>query len=147
MISNEIAAEYNSTRTAPAFLDPLDVEVYMASEYEAYYIWVVLHELLGHGTGKLLTQYGDNSFNFDITNPPLNPLTGKPIESWYKPGKSWTGVFGDLATSVDECRAECVGAYLMDNEELLELCGFDHDKMSASDSKAWLHIIWQARKT
>ncbi|KAL9113509.1 MAG: hypothetical protein Q9187_007602 [Circinaria calcarea] len=133
MISNQIAAEYDSTRAAPAFIDPSDVEVYMASEYEAYYIWVVLHELLGHGTGKLLTQYGPDSFNFDITNPPLSPLTGKPIKSWYKPGQSWTGVFGDLATSIDECRAECVGAYLMDNEELLELCGFDRDKMSAAD--------------
>lgn len=33
-------------------------------------------------------------------------------------------MFGDLATTVDECRAELVGAYLMDDLELLALLGY-----------------------
>ena len=52
--------------------------------------------------------------------------------SWYKPGQTWTGEFGDLATTVDECRAELVGAYLMDDPELLEMFGFTE----ASDIRA-----------
>lgn len=63
--------------------------------------------------------------NFDPEKPPINPLTGKPIVTWYKPGQTWTGQFEDLATTVDECRAELVGAYLMDDGELLKLFGFD----------------------
>ena len=34
-------------------------------------------------------------------------------------------MFGDLATSVDECRAELVGAYLMDDTDILSLFGFN----------------------
>ncbi|KAI9811063.1 MAG: hypothetical protein M1827_005645 [Pycnora praestabilis] len=133
MISNRIAAEYTAERASPAFLDPSDLAVYLKSEYNAFYIWVVLHELLGHGTGKLLTQYERDSYNFDIKSPPINPLTGRPVESWYRPGQTWTGLFGDIATSVDECRAECVGAYLMDDEELLRIFGYDDTRMSAED--------------
>ncbi|KAL8781442.1 MAG: hypothetical protein Q9213_005994 [Squamulea squamosa] len=70
--------------------------------------------------------------NFEIQNPPNNPLTGAPIDLWYQPGQTWTGVFGDLATTVDECRAELVGAYLMDNTELLALFGYT----SSSEIKA-----------
>lgn len=91
---------------------------------KAFHLWVVFHELFGHGTGKLLTEDHPGSFNFDAQNPPIDPLTGKPIDSWYRPGQTWTGLFGDIATSVDECRAECVGAYLMSDLELLALFGF-----------------------
>lgn len=133
MISNQIAAEYKSDRTDPPFIDLSEVPSYIRPEYDAFYIWVVLHELLGHGTSKPLTQYADGSYNFDYTNPPISPLTGKPITTWYKPGQSWTGVFGDLATSLDECRAECVGAYLMDNPSLLRIFNFDETKMTPED--------------
>lgn len=133
MISNQIATEHKADRKHPASIDPTEASAYFIAEYDAFYIGVVLHELLGHGTSKLLTQYGLSSSNFDTTNPSISPLTGKPITTWYKPGESWTGVFGDLATSLDECRAECVGAYLMDDEELLRLFGFDESKMTAAD--------------
>ena len=133
MISNQIAAEYSADRTDPAFIDPSDAPTYLAADYDAFYIWVVLHELLGHGTSKLLTESRPGIFNFDIASPPISPLTGAAITTWYKPGESWTGVFGDLATSLDECRAECVGAYLMDNEELLRLFPFDESKTTTRD--------------
>lgn len=45
-------------------------------------------------------------YNFDINNPSASLLTGNAIESWYKPGHTWTGQFGDLATTINECRAE-----------------------------------------
>lgn len=43
---------------------------------------VALNELFGHGTGKLICEYDSDQperYNFDIANPPVNPLTGKPI--------------------------------------------------------------------
>ncbi|KAI7459753.1 hypothetical protein KC357_g9116 [Hortaea werneckii] len=92
-----------------------------------YYLWVVFHELFGHGTGKLLQENADSTYNFAAEKLPVSPLTGQPIDSWYKPGETWTGVFQDIATSVDECRAECIGAYLMSETDLLSLCGYTDD--------------------
>ncbi|KAI9755366.1 MAG: bifunctional diacylglycerol diphosphate phosphatase/phosphatidate phosphatase [Candelina submexicana] len=123
-----------SEEMAPAFLCPTEAPTFLKHKYHAFYLWVVIHELLGHGTGKLLTQVGPNEYNFDIENPPIDPLTGRPVECWYRPGQTWTGVFGDLATTIDECRAECVGAYLMSDEELLAMFGFDdHTEITADD--------------
>ena len=96
-------------------------------------IGVVLHELLGHGTGKMMIEESNGKFNFDPEKPPINPLTGAPITSWYRPGQTWTGQFADLATTVDECRAELVGAYLMDDVELLSLFGFNESSDSTPE--------------
>ncbi|KAL8936847.1 MAG: hypothetical protein Q9216_004714 [Gyalolechia sp. 2 TL-2023] len=122
IIANRMSAESNEADISP-FIHASEAATFQKSKYPAYYIWVVLHELLGHGTGRLMTEeYG--KFSFDKENPPHNPLTEAPITSWYRQGQTWTGVFGDLATTVDECRAELVGAYLMDDTALLALFGY-----------------------
>ncbi|KAL8824918.1 MAG: hypothetical protein Q9170_007999 [Blastenia crenularia] len=122
IIANRMSAESNEADISP-FVHASEVAMFQKYKYPAYYIWVVLHELFGHGTGRMMTEeFG--KFNFDAENPPHNPLTQAPISSWYRQGQAWTGVFGDLATTVDECRAELVGAYLMDNTELLALFGY-----------------------
>lgn len=119
------------------FIPFSEAEKFKEHKFPAYYWWVVLHELLGHGTGKMMVEKGKGEFNFDIENPPVNPLSGKPITSWYAPGQTWTGQFADLATTVDECRAELVGAYLMDDKELLGLLGFtDTSDIRAEDCEA-----------
>jgi dipeptidyl-peptidase III len=125
VIANRMSAESNAT-VGSQFIDASEAATFQKYKYPTYYWWVVLHELLGHGTGKMMVEEERNKFNFDINSPPRNPLTGKPITSWYKPGQTWTGQFGDLATTVDECRAELVGAYLMDDPELLALFGYTH---------------------
>ena len=124
IIANRMTAESNSSAISP-FIDPPEASIFQKHKYPAYYIWVVLHELFGHGTGKMMCEGEHCKFNFDIEHPPIDPLTGDSINLWYRPGQTWTGVFADLATTVDECRAELVGAYLMDNKDLLGLFGFD----------------------
>ncbi|UNI18779.1 Dipeptidyl-peptidase III [Purpureocillium takamizusanense] len=125
IISNRMVAESQAQQYP--FIDASELDRFKAHKSSAYYWWVVLHELLGHGTGRMMVETGNGKFNFDIENLPVNPITGKPISSWYKPDQTWTGLFGDLATTVDECRAELVGAYLMDDPELLGLFGFNED--------------------
>ncbi|KAI9841904.1 MAG: hypothetical protein M1837_000290 [Sclerophora amabilis] len=117
-----------------ALVDHSELEKFEIHRSPAWRIQITIHELFGHGTSKLLTQEGPNKYNFDILNPPISPLTGKPIMSWYKSKQTWTSVFGDLATTLDECRAECVGSYLLPDKELLSIFGFtDVSDVTADD--------------
>ncbi|KAF2850392.1 peptidase M49, dipeptidyl-peptidase III [Plenodomus tracheiphilus IPT5] len=98
------------------------------------FVATVIHELLGHGTGKLLSETEPGKYNFDNTKPPISPLTGEPVTSWYLPGQTWTSVFEDIATSVEECRAILMSAYLIDNKDLLEVFGYnDHSELTGSE--------------
>jgi dipeptidyl-peptidase-3 len=82
---------------------------------------VGIHELLGHGSGKLCEQRKDGSYNFDMTRPPIDPFTKKPITSWYKSGETYSSKFGNFASSYEECRAEACGIYLSTDEEILKV--------------------------
>ena len=83
-------------------------------ENEAFSVQVGLHELLGHGSGILfcetVTDDGSSKYNFDPSM--ILSENGEHIQSWYKPGETWSGIFNVLANTYEECRAECVGLYL-----------------------------------
>lgn len=104
------------------------------------YLWLIFHELFGHGTGKMMLEEHEGNFNFNSENPPRNPLTGKPITSWYRPGETWTGQFGSIATSVDECRCELVGASLIGDHDLLRLLG--HSENSDTEPESLLYLFY-----
>lgn len=63
-------------------------------------------------------------YNFDIKNPPISPLSGQPIKTWYKPGQTWGSTFGSIAASYEECRAECVAMALSCDFSVLKIFGF-----------------------
>ncbi|KAJ5709381.1 dipeptidyl-peptidase 3 [Penicillium malachiteum] len=104
----------------------------MSCAHTLRFIGTVIHEILGHGTGKLLTETA-GSFNFDHENKPISPVTGQPVQTWYKPGESWNSVFGNLAPTVEECRAFLVPNYLADNMEILALFGYDESSTPTAD--------------
>ncbi|KAI3404970.2 YOL057W [Candida oxycetoniae] len=72
---------------------------------DAFEVQVGLHELLGHGTGKLLQEVEPGKFNFDKSD--------KRVKSWYAPNQTWGGLFGAIAGAYEECRAELVALYLI----------------------------------
>ena len=106
------------------FIKDSDLEVYRENRDPAFEVQIGLHELLGHGCGKLLQETAPGKYNFDHAHPPTNPLTNKPIEHWYKPGQTWGSVFGSIAASYEECRAECVAMALSCDFTVLEIFGF-----------------------
>lgn len=92
-----------------SFLSEEDSKLYSKLASTSFGILVALHELLGHGSGKHLSELTEGQFNFDRKAPPINPLTEEQVESWYKVGETFKSVFG---WSYEECRCELVGLYL-----------------------------------
>ena len=106
------------------FIRPEDLPIYQNNRDEAFEVQVGIHELLGHGSGKLLQETAPGEYNFDIKNPPINPLTNSPCTTWYKPGQTWSSVFGSIASSMEENRAELVAMALSCDFEILQIFGF-----------------------
>ncbi|KAK4142037.1 peptidase family M49-domain-containing protein [Dichotomopilus funicola] len=100
---------------------PSEAKPLKASTQMVNFVTASIHELIGHGSGKLLSETAPNVYNFNKDRPPTNPLTGQAVESWYKPGQTWTSVFGKLAITVEECRANLISYYLADEKEVLRL--------------------------
>jgi dipeptidyl-peptidase-3 len=98
-LGNVLSAKAAKEKTT--FIQPHDLAVYDKYRGEAFEIQVGIHELLGHGSGKLLAEEKPGIFNFDKTSPPLSPLTGKPITTWYKPGETWGSIFKSCAASYE----------------------------------------------
>ena len=120
-LGNVLSASYTVYKGAP-FITSKDNDLYKKYSTRAFGVQVGLHELLGHGSGKLLRVDKKGSFNFDRTKV-VSPLTGKPVKSWYKPGESYDSVFSAMGSSYEECRSECVGLYLSCDTKILEIFG------------------------
>jgi len=123
-LANVLAAK--SPNEEITFVHPDDVELYRAWDTRAFEVQVANHELLGHGSGKLLQENADGTFNFDKNT--INPLTGKPISSWYKPGQTPGTVLGAVSSSFEECRAEAVGLYLVGNRDILKIFNYTDER-------------------
>jgi len=72
------------------FLHPTDVDLLVQYDSDSLLMVVALHELLGHGTGKLFTKdVVKETFNFDVEGT-KNPFTGQPITTYYLSTETWS---------------------------------------------------------
>ncbi|KAJ5090973.1 hypothetical protein N7532_009657, partial [Penicillium argentinense] len=95
---------------------------YRAHASTCFFLQLVLHELIGHGCGKLLQETSPGIFNFDRDSMPIDPFgDGKPIQTWYGENESPESAFGGVATAYTECLAEGIGLYLMSVPSVLEI--------------------------
>lgn len=124
-LGNVLSAK--SSKEPISFISEEDQILYEKYRVEAFEVQVGIHELLGHGTGKLMMEEDDGKFNFDKKNPPLG-LDGKPITTYFKKGETWGSKFGSIAGSYEECRAESVAMFLGTNRKLLEIFGYKTKK-------------------
>ncbi|GAA5986805.1 hypothetical protein JCM11641_004797 [Rhodosporidiobolus odoratus] len=120
------------------FIAPEELEAYERWEGKAFEVQVANHELLGHGTGRLLQQQADGSLNFD-KDTLINPLTGEKITSWYKPGETYSSRIGPISSSMEECRAEAVALYLASNRDIAKI--FVYEGKDAEDLVYYTFLV------
>lgn len=115
------------------FIHSSDLLLYQSNRDEAFEVQVGIHELLGHGTGKLLQETKPGEYNFNFNSPPIDPTTGKPCTTYYKPSQTWSSVFGQMSSSYEECRAECVAMVLSCDFDILQIFGFGNGSVDMSN--------------
>jgi dipeptidyl-peptidase-3 len=113
---------------------------------DALTLIVALHELLGHGTGKLFTR---NQETGEINYNPacVNPFTGEPITTAYLSNETWSQKFGKLHSGYEECRADSVAVHLSHFDEPFEI--FFPDRKQEWDDiyyMVWFEMLYSAIK-
>ena len=63
-----------------------DQELYRALADHSFEVQVGLHELLGHGSGRLLREEADGKFNFDRAKV-VSTVDNKPVTSRVQAGR------------------------------------------------------------
>ncbi|KAJ5714472.1 dipeptidyl-peptidase 3 [Penicillium malachiteum] len=106
------------------YVYPSEAGTYMACAHIVHFIGTAIHEVIGHGSGKLLAEQTPGEFNFDHERLPLSPITSQSIQTWYKPNEIWDSVFGKLALTAEECRAFLFAYYFADNQEIVARFGY-----------------------
>lgn len=134
-LGNVLAVAYHTQKEKLTFLEDNDKDLYIKWKGPSFEVQVGLHELLGHGSGKLFVQDDKGKFNFDTGL--VNPETGEEVKSWYKQGETWDSKFSTIASTYEECRAECVGLYLCLSREILKI--FGHEGADADDV---IYVNW-----
>ncbi|XP_059913620.1 dipeptidyl peptidase 3-like isoform X4 [Gadus macrocephalus] len=139
-LGNVLAVAYATQKEKLTFLEEDDKDAYVKWMLPSFEMQVGLHELLGHGSGKLFVQDDQGKFNFD-QNTLINPVTGEKVTSWYRGNETWDSRFSTIASSYEECRAECVGLYLCLNKLALSI--FGHEGQDAEDVVYinWLYMV------
>ena len=100
-----------------------------------------LHELLGHGTGKLFKIDKDGKYNFDIDNT-INPLTNEKIKSFYLPEETYESKFSTFCRALEEGRADYTALYLVFDKKAQKIFGFNEDEYEDVIYIMWLiHFI------
>ena len=101
------------------FVASEDIDNYVKYFKESLFLVVALHELLGHGSGKLLKE--DESGKKNFPEGLKDPFTNEPITGYYKPNETYESRFGHLHSPYEECRADTVAYFLSCYEEPMKI--------------------------
>lgn len=104
----------------------------------SYELHVGCHELLGHGTGRLIYRDADGK-----ASTFTDPITKDEFESCYEEGDVWSTRFGEISCSYEECRADTVGFFLCTLPSVYSLFGFGDEDVK---TLLWVNCMSQFRK-
>lgn len=113
-----------------------DWELFKQHFVDATSVNVGVHELLGHGTGKLFMQFEDGTKNFDENI--IDPISHEKVNSFYLPGDTFGTVFGGIGSAYEECRAEAVALYLGTNPDVLRI----FNVVDPEAQRRTIHVLW-----
>lgn len=136
-LANVIGAQAPKERFT--FLDDDDQDIYYNWRIPSFGPQVAAHELLGHGSLKQFSVDEKGVKNFDESKV-VDPISGKPITTWYKPGETYQSVFQSLSSTFEECRAEAVGLVLTTTSELQSIFGLVGEDAEKSMYVNWLNM-------
>jgi len=144
-LGNVLQASYGAGDKPVTFIAEADQELFNALKGEAFEVQVGIHELLGHGSGKLYHQGTPDAMAL-VASGEKHPLTGAPITGpFYAPAATWDSLFGKLASSYEECRAECAGIYLCLEPVVLEVFGFANATSDAVHDIQYINWLLMVR--
>jgi dipeptidyl-peptidase-3 len=118
----------NYVGTTLMFINPVDMENLRNIGSQAFNLHVALHELIGHGSGKLFFEDENGKLNYDPETT-KNLLTGEQVTSHYKHGETWNEKFGKISCSFEECRADVCGLYLGFEPKAYEIFGLTKENI------------------
>jgi len=101
------------------FVAEEDFDDYLKYFKESLFLVVALHELLGHGSGKLLKE--DESGELNFPSDLKDPFTNENIAGYYKAKETYESRFESLHSPYEECRADSVAYYLSCYDEPLKI--------------------------
>jgi len=131
-LGNVLSSSYKVTKPSP-FVNAEDNEILKKWKVPSFEVQVGLHELLGHGSGKLF--YAGN-YPESLTSP----LTGEKVGQ-YATGETYDSVFTSLGSSYEECRAECVGLHLCLEPGVVEIFGHSGSDVPDIQYANWLSMV------
>lgn len=99
------------TREGVLFSNEESIDLYVKHFKDSMFVVVALHELLGHGTGKLLQKSSTGELNFELGKI-IHPILHEPVTTYYEATETWHSKFGDVSSGYEECRADTVALYL-----------------------------------
>lgn len=148
-LGNVLAASYAVGEKPVTFVSANDQELFKKLKAEAFEVQVGIHELLGHGSGKLFHQGTPDAETLIGTPHPLDDSSGtkKVTGPFYATGATWDTTFGKIASTYEECRAECSGLHLCNEPDVLTVFGHgaSHDPSSEMHDIAYINWLLMAR--
>jgi len=119
---------------------PKDIELTQKIELNVSMFKTALHELLGHGSGKLFKVDENGKYNFDKENI-INPLTKEKIESCYLPGETYESKFSVFCRAMEEGRADYIALYLVYDKKAQQIFGFKEKEYEDVIYIMWLDMF------
>lgn len=139
LLGNVIQASFKQTDTP--FLSDEDRVLKQKYAIAAFELHIGLHELFGHGSGKLFKRNKDHTLNYDENT--IDPTTGKKISHCYESGETYKSKFTAMGSVYEECRAEAVGLYLSLNKDVLKVFGHEGEEAENIIYVNWLLLVWK----